>query len=560
MRRHALLVSVVLTFGSLILPVASAAAATSSRQPANVAVTANGDRAYRVRADDSTQLVVRRPLTAARSQRVPQKRPSGVACGQVITENTTLTADVGPCDGDGIIIGSDNIRLNLNGRRVFGNSDRGAGGEFAGIRVTSKTGVTLMGATPGGAKRGKIAGFEAGIVIDGGSANIIRNLIVQDNVGRDDAFNAELGDGIVLLGSPLNRIIDNVINHNGIFDGIGVLGGEADNNMIKGNIVEDTLGPSDEGPAGQGIIVNAASLGLNDGAVIVGSVVEANFVRGNGSAGISNTNSVDTRIIGNVVRNNGLRNLFGHGIGLSLGPRAAVDATRALVKDNEVHGNGVDGINVNLRSTGNRIVNNNAANNNKHSLLRQGRGFDLHDVNQGVDPDTGLQRTDCADNVWKRNSWGSGLFSPQCVTAGGHGPPLPPPGPEGPFGNPTCSDQLDNDRDGLTDAYDSGCEPPPEGPVGDPTCSDGIDNDFDGNVDLEDPACFVFVPDREASVPNDPGCSDGIDNDQDGLIDSADPDCLSVGEGRPASRECNDGLDNDRDGLIDSADPDCKIL
>ena len=37
--------------------------------------------------------------------------------------------------------------------------------------------------------------------------------------------------------------------------------------------------------------------------------------------------------------------------------------------------------------------------------------------------------------------------------------------PEGPFGDPSCSDNVDNDQDGQTDSADSGCAPPP--PSGD---------------------------------------------------------------------------------------------
>ena len=40
-----------------------------------------------------------------------------------------------------------------------------------------------------------------------------------------------------------------------------------------------------------------------------------------------------------------------------------------------------------------------------------------------------------------------------------------PVGTEGPFGNPTCSDGIDNDGDGQTDAADSDCKPAP--PTGD---------------------------------------------------------------------------------------------
>ncbi len=62
-----------------------------------------------------------------------------------------------------------------------------------------------------------------------------------------------------------------------------------------------------------------------------------------------------------------------------------------------------------------------------------------------------------------------------------------PAGTEGPFGDATCADGLDNDCDGLTDAADPDCDPVPE------ICDDGIDNSGNGLVDCADPACDGFV-------------------------------------------------------------------
>jgi len=67
---------------------------------------------------------------------------------------------------------------------------------------------------------------------------------------------------------------------------------------------------------------------------------------------------------------------------------------------------------------------------------------------------------------------------------------------EGPPGDPTCSDSIDNDGDGMVDASDPDCIAPPlvEGPTGDPTCSDGIDNDGDGKTDCLDEDCALGPP------------------------------------------------------------------
>ena len=123
-------------------------------------------------------------------------------------------------------------------------------------------------------------------------------------------------------------------------------------------------------------------------------------------------------------------------------------------------------------------------------------------------------------------------------------------GCEGPPGDATCSDGIDNDEDGLKDQKDPSCQEP-EGPPGDPTCTDGIDNDGNGLPDLADEDCQGWE-----GPPGHPICADGHDNDFDGLVDLADPGCLEP-EGPPGDPTCSDDRDNDDDGLTDLADGGC---
>jgi len=81
---------------------------------------------------------------------------------------------------------------------------------------------------------------------------------------------------------------------------------------------------------------------------------------------------------------------------------------------------------------------------------------------------------------------------------------------------------------GVTHAFADGttCQPSGvhlcnEGPQGNASCSDGIDNDQDGAIDNLDPDC----KEDASQGPNAATCHDGIDNDRDGLIDDKDPDC-----------------------------------
>ena len=416
-----------------------------------------------------------------------------IACGSVLTRNTSLKADVGPCAGDGIVIGADNVTLNLGGHRVFGTPGPGSGSQ-AGIRLPGRTRVRVV--------NGTVSDFDAGVFLNEGRSNLLANLTVRDNIGPDNAFTAELGDGIVLFDSASNTIVDNTVTRNGIFDGIGVLGGNADGNVIQGNVVTDTVGPSDGGPAGQGIIVNAAGLGVNEGQTIEDTLIEGNVVRGSGSGGIANISSVNTQILSNVVENNGFTNRSGNGIGVQMGPATRAPESNALVQNNEVHGNRDDGIQIAYRSVGNRIVNNNAAGNDTTAWFATA---DLNDRNAY-----------CANNVWSANIWGSGGYRTECVTAGGSGP-RPQPVFEGltGYGYDTdfdiCGDQLDNDQDGLIDfgippfnlaSADPDCVPPSEDPNDhfNLTCYDGEDNNGDGLIDFDDPLCAGDGPPAVAST------------------------------------------------------------
>ncbi len=95
--------------------------------------------------------------------------------------------------------------------------------------------------------------------------------------------------------------------------------------------------------------------------------------------------------------------------------------------------------------------------------------------------------------------------------------------------------------------------PDTEGPFGDATCSDGIDNDCDGAIDIADSDCVVCTD-------ND---GDGyfVEGGDCGTVDCDDSDTtVNTGatEGPPGDPTCIDAKDNDCDGWIDSDDSDCQ--
>ncbi len=131
-------------------------------------------------------------------------------------------------------------------------------------------------------------------------------------------------------------------------------------------------------------------------------------------------------------------------------------------------------------------------------------------------------------------------------------PIAPPPAP-------SCSDGVDNDRDGLIDlGSDPGCTSAgdtSERESGGLACDDGVDHAGDGNADFPADAGRIGSLDTDERDLLAGACDDGVDNDLDGVADfPADAGCISptgTGERDPTAAACDDGLDNDQDGTAD---------
>ena len=335
-------------------------------------------------------------------------------CGEVIVRSTTLTGDVGPCAGsDGIVIGADNITVNLGGHHILGPGAGNGDGAHTGIRIANHTGVTVTGGT--------VTGFDAGVAVIGGSANTVSKLTVERNVAplitAAGFEQSEFGDGIVLMFSNHNHVTGNHLDANGPFDGIGALGLGSNFNTIDANTVANTVGDGQQNSPGigEGILIDPfLDFTLpGRGGSLEGNNIVGNTITGSYTDGISSVSNINATIAHNTATGNGLHNPFpGNGIGVTRNARA-VAVTNDVVDSNISHGNAGNGLDVGGNS--NHITNNDAANNvlgpNPFHLR-----FDLRDSTR--DPIT--RAFDCTDNVWSGNIWGSGGYSNICVTAGGH--------------------------------------------------------------------------------------------------------------------------------------------
>ena len=294
-----------------------------------------------------------------------------ITCGSVITQNTTLDSNIGPCPGDGLIVSASNITLDLNGFRIF--AANGAG-DNAGIRLMNPATGGVTGVT---VKNGTVEGFDAGVAIYGGSGNAVQNMTIQNNVNDYLSPPCDLGDGIAILNSDDNRILDNTLIGNGPYGGISVIE-DSDRNLISGNTV---LGHNLRSRSGSGCGNTNQDEGIRiEGPGANDNIVENNRVEGSGLAGIGlhghvcnpgpNEEATDPNS-GNIIRRNTVLNNEQDGISfLQQGPATVVCPSFGnTIERNVSSNNGGDGIFVAYNSHDNTISHN-VVNNNGGAGIR----------------------------------------------------------------------------------------------------------------------------------------------------------------------------------------------
>lgn len=162
---------------------------------------------------------------------------TAVTCGTVVTTSIKLTANLGPCAGDALIAGADNITIDLGGYTISGS------GSGAGVRVAQRTGVTVTS--------GRIVGFHTGVVLDESTSSTVSKLVLTGNVrgvnvaGSDDNLVekntiADSGLDAIRLGLSADNVISKNVLTGNVF-GIGVADFST-RNLIEKNVLRSTRG------------------------------------------------------------------------------------------------------------------------------------------------------------------------------------------------------------------------------------------------------------------------------------------------------------------------------
>ncbi len=201
----------------------------------------------------------------AASQSLGLSPSSGVAsCGQIVTEDVTLTSDLECGLGDGLIVGASGITINLNGYSITSSDETGSEDPSmnydgsSGILVANADNVDISGL-------GEISGFDEGVTFMGSSGGVVADVQLANN-----------GIGVLMSGSEETDVSRNTMTNNGIA------------------LICDS---SNHGA----IAFNQVVANLEQGMLLLGcdtNVVAANNMFGNGENGIyldimSNTNTID---------------------------------------------------------------------------------------------------------------------------------------------------------------------------------------------------------------------------------------------------------------------------
>ena len=203
----------------------------------------------------------------------PAAAPAAVSCGQTITQNTTLEADLNCSETPGIVIGAPGITLDLGGHSVYSGS--------VSILNHGYDDVTI--------ENGSVEVNTVGIRLQGVHGNVVRHIDLSG-----------LQNGIELTDSDANRIVANRLASVWIR-----LQGGSDDNVVRGNtVVGSESFISVAGSNGNRVVGNIMSAAEGAAVWLYQSnhtLVANNDIRAALGGGVSLIQSHDNRVSDNVV-------------------------------------------------------------------------------------------------------------------------------------------------------------------------------------------------------------------------------------------------------------------
>jgi parallel beta-helix repeat protein len=277
------------------------------------------------------------------------------SCGTTVTADAVLAFDL-VCSGPGIVIGADNITVDLKLHALIGDGD------------PSVTGVANAGHANVTVKNGRITNFRNAVEIDQGAQNRISHLVIRG--GSVGAFQC---NGCMVIN---NSIVSDVY-------GLAVTGDGAvvDKNVVRGAEFEPMTFTGSHFKVTRNVLVGTHLTnegiffdGVDESMIAKnriiqgtlwffdsdGNTAESNMIVRSNFEGIHVQNSNGNRLVGNEVYGN-----LDAGIKLK-------SASRTVVRQNVATGNFGDGIFVDADSHGTLLAQNKAGGNDGDGLDSDG--------------------------------------------------------------------------------------------------------------------------------------------------------------------------------------------
>jgi Right handed beta helix region len=225
---------------------------------------------------------------AAGSRRASAAQPG---CGQTITADTHLHADLIDCPASGLVVGADHVTLDLNGHTIAGDGS-------ANPEDTPDVGVDLGSHSDVTVRNGSVRGFDHGVAAAGGDRVAITDVAADDNTlsgvllqggDRDALIHVEAmrngRRGIRLEDVADSRIADSRVGAN-TFNQIAVFGGDRD--RFDHDVITDA--PTEAGlrvADASGDVIDHLTVLRDSAGIIVGgerNLVSHNVLRYDGDA------------------------------------------------------------------------------------------------------------------------------------------------------------------------------------------------------------------------------------------------------------------------------------
>ena len=279
-------------------------------------------------------------------------------CGETITADTTLDGDLVDCPNHGIVIGADDITLDLNGHRIDGDGTPAVGcnprKEFCDIGVFNRghDGVTT--------RDGSVREFDAGVfvfkarasrVLDISSKkntsfglifNELSHSLIRDSAGSDNI--PPEGDGMGVFGSHDLRIVDSTFQNN---PGPGIHVADSNDNLIKGNLFAHSS-PGVIIEADRNEVRDNRFVRNDDGGIFVGgsrNVLTSNHFSGQGIGIDEGNHNLVARNVVVEPRKSGIK------IGNDFADGTSIGGVDTIVSRNVVKRSGGNGFLVNKKGT-----------------------------------------------------------------------------------------------------------------------------------------------------------------------------------------------------------------